>query len=69
MNYLQSTSLIDAFKIVTVLLHTVDPPTATLFLQLIQQINLFLIIFRNWETFTVNFAVETEQPLTMSGSA
>jgi len=86
-NYLQSTSLIDAFEIVTV--HTFDPPTATLFLQLIQLINslplvflvfflllvisetvtLFLIIFCNWETFTVNFAVDTEQPLTMSGSA
>ena len=78
--YLQSTSLIDAFEIVTVLLHTVevDLPTATLFLQLIQLINslplvflcifllisesvtLFLIMFRNWETFTVNFAVDTE---------
>ena len=86
-NYLQSTSLIDTFEIVTVLLHTVDLPTATLFLQLIQPINslplvflcvfllisktitLFLIIFRNWETFTVNFAVDTEQPLAMSGSA
>jgi len=86
-NYLQSTSPIDAFEIVTVLLHTVDPPTATLFLQLIQLINslplvffcvfllisetvtLFLIIFRNWETFTVNFAVDTGQPLTMSGLA
>jgi len=23
----------------------------------------------NWETFTVNFAVDTERPLAMSGSA
>ena len=30
---------------------------------------LFLIIFRNRETFTVNFAVDTVQPLAMSGSA
>jgi len=86
-NNLQSTSLIDAFKIVTVLLPIFDPPTATLFLQLIQLINslplvffcvfllisetftLFLIMFHNWETFTMNFAVDTEQPLAMSGSA
>jgi len=34
-----------------------------------ETVTLFLIMFRNWETFTVNFAVDTEQPLTMSGSA
>ena len=42
-NNLQSTSLIDAFEIVTV--HTVDPSTATLFLQLIQLINSLPLVF------------------------
>jgi len=44
-NYLQSTSPIDAFEIVTILLLTVDPPTATLFLQLIQLINSLPLVF------------------------
>jgi len=34
-----------------------------------RNLTLFLIIFRNWKTFTGNFALNTEQPLTMSGSA
>jgi len=37
--YLQSASLIDAFEIVTVLLHTVDSSMATVVLHLIQLIN------------------------------
>ena len=48
-NYLQSTSFIDTFEIITVLLHIVDPPTTTLFLQLIPLINslprLFFLCF------------------------
>ena len=44
-NYLQSTSLINAFEIVTVLLHTADPPTATLFLQLTQLIDTLPLVF------------------------
>ena len=39
------------------------------FLLISETVTLFLVIFRNWETFTVNFAVGTEQPLAMSGSA
>ena len=39
------------------------------FLLISETVTLFLIIFRNWETFTMNFAVDTEQPLAMSGSA
>jgi len=38
-NYLQSTSRIDPFAIVTVLMHTVDQLTAIPFLHLIQLIN------------------------------
>ena len=30
------------------------------FLPISETVTLFLIIFRNWETFTVNFAVDTE---------
>ena len=30
------------------------------FLLISETVTLFLIIFRNWETFTVNFAVNTE---------
>ena len=37
------------------------------FLLISETVPLFLIIFRNWETFTVKFAVDTEQPLTMNG--
>jgi len=33
-----------------------------------ETVTLFLIIFRDRETFTVNFAVNAEQPLTMSWS-
>jgi len=38
------------------------------FLLISETVTLFLIIFRNWETFTVNLAVDTEQQLTLSAS-
>jgi len=66
-NYLQSTFLINAFEIVTVLLHTVV--FFCVFLLISDTVTLFLIIFGNWETFTVNFGVDTEQPLAISGSS